>query len=159
MKMAVTTMQKLSAFSIVLLLLVGCAPIREGTPSVMIYKQIRFGELSEWMKPSVQSVSIEKVGDPESVYTPSVDATSIWIRLGDYRAKLICLRPQGDRLTGNILKSASRSNADGFFYFSAKSFIDPKYEVNESYFQLDCAVSPDGTPNFSFDPIIEITGE
>ncbi len=150
----------LLAVALAATLLAGCAPIRETEPAIRIYMELQVHKTDSF-KPAVRIENIQKVQDPGSRYQPSSTAESLWLRPGDYRAMLTCLRPVGDRYTPDILKEASPPNADGYVYFTVKSdpFEDPKTEVFYSFYYLDCAVTPDGKASFSIRPVVEVTAE
>ena len=139
----------LSAVVLAAVAISACAPIRESKTPLSMYMDVYVGELDA-SHPAVKIMDIQKVGEPDTRYTPSPSARHLWLRPGNYEAALECFRPQTNPFNIPILKTAAPPDSDGKVRFTIEYHGVVESRLAEEYnrYQIDCATSPDGKPNF-----------
>lgn len=139
----------LSAVAFAVLAVSACAPIRESKSPLVSYSYLYVAWVSD-IQPAVIIKDIQKVGEPDTRYTPSPSARNLWLRPGNYEATLECFRPQTDPYNIPILKTAAPPDSDGKVRFTIEYHGEVLSRLVERYnsYQMDCAISPDGTPEF-----------
>lgn len=134
----------------------GCAPaIRESKTSLADYVNLGIGGWLDETHPAVRIVDIQKAGEPGTRYAPSPATHDLWLRPGIYEATLECFRAQTDPFNIPIRKRASSPDSNGHFRFTIEfhgEFEENPYAKDAMPYQVDCATSVDGKPEFVVSP-------
>ena len=155
----------LLAAGIIAVMVSGCAaPIRESQSALDTYVNVYVAEFfvgeSDISKPAVNIMDIQRVGEPDTRYTPSPSAHNLWLRSGTYEATLECFRPQKDPYNIPILKEAAPPDPDGKVRFTIESHEEFKDPYTKGYipYEIDCATSAESKPAFVIMPVPTDTG-
>jgi len=101
----------------------------------------------------LEILSIQRIGEEKIIYPPPGKHKTLWLKPGDYRAKIKCDRKPGDPDPLGIIKSGTPLRDDQTYNFSLSIKKPGLGQV------LECAVDGSGKVYVSLVETIEVVGD